>query len=119
MRRTTLVLLLMAAVSSVALFVVKYRVQELETELRTLDRRVAAERRDINTLEAEWSHFNEPQRLRFLAERYLGLAPVRPDRVARGDTLGERLPLRPAGLEHSSLQHPGPERATTEGEKPR
>ncbi len=110
MGRTTMILLLMAAVSSVALFVVKYRVQELELELRGLDDRIAGERRDINALKAEWSHFNEPQRLQFLAERYLGLAPVRPERVARDGTMGERLPLRPVSLETGNLEN---------GEKPR
>jgi len=98
-RRSTLILFLMAAAFSVALFAVKYRVQELETDLYAIDRRIIDERRDISALKAEWSHFNEPRRLQFLAERYLGLTPVRPERVAQDVTLGARLPLRPTTLE--------------------
>ncbi len=98
-RRSTLILLLMAAACSVALFGVKYRVQELETDLYVIDRRIADERRDINALKAEWSHFNEPRRLQFLAERYLGLSPVRPERVVRDANMETRLPLRPTTLE--------------------
>ncbi len=98
-RRSTLILLLMAAASSVVLFAVKYRVQELESDLYAIDRRIAEEHRDIKALTAEWSHVNEPRRLQFLAERYLGLSPVRPERVVQDTNMDARLPLRPTTLE--------------------
>lgn len=72
----TVFILALAGAASVGLFSVKYRVQDLEGEFDRLTRSVTAERQAIHVLEAEWSHFNEPGRLRRLAERYLGLAPL-------------------------------------------
>lgn len=75
-RLTTALLILCAGVLSVGLFWSKAQVQELETELVQLDRRIIAERQSIRVLNAEWALLNDPDRLRGLAEKYLDLAPV-------------------------------------------
>jgi hypothetical protein len=75
-RPTTLLFVLLAGALTLALFAVKYEVQHLEGELIELDRAIAADREAIHVLEAEWSHLNNPARLRPLVQRHLGLTPV-------------------------------------------
>ena len=71
MRQATIITLLVAAMMSVALFFLKYEVNGLESELNALNRAIVADRELIHVLEAEWSHLNEPARLRGLAQRHL------------------------------------------------
>ncbi len=73
---STLLTLLFAGAISLVMFSVKYEVQDLEDELSRLNRSIIAERQAIHVLKAEWSHLNNPERLRSLARRYLGLKPV-------------------------------------------
>jgi cell division protein FtsL len=81
MRQTTMLFVLLAGALSLALFSVKYQVQDLEGELANLNRSIKAEQQAIRVLKAEWSHLNNPERLRGLAERHLGLDQVRPDQM--------------------------------------
>lgn len=81
MKRSTLMLLMMAAVVSVALFVVKYRVQDLDQEMREITRDTANAQESIHVLKSEWSHLNQPDRLRILAQRYLEVGPLDANRV--------------------------------------
>ncbi len=83
--RSTLMLLLMAAVVSVALFAVKYRVQDLDQEMREITRATAEAQESIHVLKSEWSHLNQPDRLRLLAQRYLEVGPLDADRVGDVD----------------------------------
>ncbi len=41
-------------------------------------------------LHAEWAHLNDPERLRNLAERYLGLAPIAPVQLGSLEALPDR-----------------------------
>lgn len=75
-RHTTLLAILLAAALSIVLFGVKYQVQDLEQELTSIERGILAEERAIHVLRAEWAHLNDPERLRPLAEKYLGMGPV-------------------------------------------
>jgi cell division protein FtsL len=97
MRQTTVLFVLLAGALSLALFSVKYQVQDLEGELVDLNRSIKVEQQAIRVLKAEWSHLNNPERLRGLAERHLGLDQVRPEQMQtvqnvsgkRGVWLGE------------------------------
>lgn len=80
-RRSTLALIVLAGAVSVAMFSVKYRVQVLEGKLRKIDSDILHDRKAIEVLHAEWSHLNDPARLRQLATQYLGMVPVNPDHV--------------------------------------
>tara|TARA_R110000772_G_scaffold268571_1_gene396444 strand:- start:180720 stop:181154 length:435 start_codon:yes stop_codon:yes gene_type:complete len=75
-KRTTFLALVLAAVMSLGLFMVSYQVQDLEDQLDALNRGIARDNRAVHVLQAEWAHLNDPQRLRLLAERYLGLEPI-------------------------------------------
>ena len=95
MRPAAFVSLLLAGVISLALFALKDQVQDLEDELVELNRGIFADEEAIHVLKAEWSHLNDPQRLRALARRHLGMKPVTPDQLA---TIAD-LPPRPSDTE--------------------
>ncbi len=95
MRRTTVLFVFLAAALSLALFSLKYQVQDLEDEFVGLNRSISAERRAMHVLEAEWSYLNDPVRLGALAARHLGLRPVESEQMG---TLGT-LSVLPSGRE--------------------
>jgi hypothetical protein len=70
-RVITLVCLLVSTLLVVFVFVIKYSVQDLETEYQSLNRQIEKEQRTIHILKAEWSYLNEPLRLQALSELYL------------------------------------------------
>ncbi len=78
MRQATIITLLVAAMMSVALFFLKHEVNGLESQLGELNRAIMSDRESIHVLQAEWSHLNDIQRLKALAERHLNLSPTDP-----------------------------------------
>ncbi|MEQ8194318.1 MAG: cell division protein FtsL [Rhodospirillales bacterium] len=91
-RHTTVLFILLAGALSLILFTVKYQVQDLEHELKSLVQDIDANKRAIHVLNAEWSHLNNPARLRRLAERHLNMQPVAPDQLTRWSAFAERVP---------------------------
>lgn len=87
MQRTTALFVFVAAALSLALFSLKYQVQDLEDEFAGLNRSIAAERRATHVLKAEWSYLNDPVRLGVLAVRHLGLRPVDSEQLGTLATL--------------------------------
>ena len=87
MQRTTVLFVFVAGALSLALFSLKYQVQDLEDELVGLNRSILAERRATHVLEAEWSYLNDPVRLGALAARHLGLRPVESEQLGTLRTL--------------------------------
>ncbi len=65
--------LVVGGLMAVFVFAVKYEVQDLETDFNALNRSIERERQAIHVLLAEWSHLNEPARIRDLARQHLGL----------------------------------------------
>ena len=94
MKTSTLSILLSAIAIGIGLFMVKYRVQDLESQLVDLNRQIARDREALQVLRAEWSHLNEPRRLKILADRYLGMAPVSLDKVTSRNELNSKIPIR-------------------------
>jgi cell division protein FtsL len=106
MRSTTLVIVLVAVAIGVGLFMVKYRVQDLEDQLVQINSEIAKDREAIQVLRAEWSHLNEPDRLRGLADKYLGMKPVPVGHVASRAAMDDKLPVRPKAPD-VALENPG------------
>lgn len=52
-----------------ATFIMKNRVQDLEKELNRINRDISEDIKTIHILKAEWSHLNNPERLRSLAQK--------------------------------------------------
>lgn len=87
MNRATLLSFIVAGALSIGLFFLKYEVHALEAEIIDLRRAMAADRQALHVLKAEWSHLNDPQRLKGLVQRHLELVPIQPRQVSSLDQL--------------------------------
>ncbi|WP_051088938.1 cell division protein FtsL [Woodsholea maritima] len=70
---------LVAAILVFALYVAKTEASSSEARLAQLQRELAEERGEINTLSANIAHLEDPEYLRMLAREHLGFEPVRAD----------------------------------------
>ena len=108
MRPTMILITLLATSLGLTLFIVKYQVQDLESVLVDYNRKITADREAIHVLKAEWSHLNQPARLRQLAERYLGMVSVEPAQVGIAkDFFSEQVPsnlLSVSKLKHRDIK---------------
>lgn len=86
-RHTTVLFLLLAGALSLVLFSVKYQVQDLEQELKDLNRAIISDRESIHILRAEWAHLNDPDRLQVMVDRFFNLSPIQPDQMVTFDDL--------------------------------
>lgn len=93
---TTVLTLLAAGVLSMLLFTVKHQVQNLESEMTSLNRSILNNEQAFHVLKAEWSHLNDPGRLRGMASRHLGLKPVSPGQFGSSATLPKLPPTEDA-----------------------
>jgi cell division protein FtsL len=97
--RGGMIWMVLALVSAVAAFTLKYEVRDLETQLASLERQISDSRESAHVLRAEWSYLSRPERLAELAARYLDLAPMGTDQMG---TLID-VPLRELPLEEDML----------------
>lgn len=61
--------------------VMKNKVQELENELTAINTNIQNDIKSIHVLKAEWSHLNNPTRLRALAMKHISLNPVKAEQI--------------------------------------
>lgn len=83
--------LLIALISGVGLFVLKYQVKDEENTLNRIHREILKNKREIHMLEAEWAHLNDPQRLQELVAAQTNWQTIKAEQIAR---LTE-IPMRP------------------------
>ncbi len=69
------------------IYEVKYEARALDDEIAQLKTNIEAERDAVAVLRAEWSLLNRPERIERLAEKYLKLAPAKPNQLVTLDTL--------------------------------
>ena len=83
MTRLTFKLCWIVLVSFVAtgMFVIKNEVISLENELKQINAQIVSDQKEIHVLKAEWTHLNDPERLRELSARYANLQPLRGDKI--------------------------------------
>lgn len=101
----TLDVILVAALLSAAAwtFGMKHEAENLEAEVRLMDRKIAQERETIQLLSADWSLLNQPYRLQRLAEAFEGtlkLKPINPEQMAAAN----ELPAPPAPKAEDDMQ---------------
>ncbi len=101
-------LLLIALIAAIGVFVLKHQVQKLEAELASVHREIVTDQEALHVLKAEWSHLNQPERLKDLASRYLSLVPLAPGQIVRFEALPFRAADPAVGiLPDSSQSLPG------------
>lgn len=81
MRGMTILWAALALTVGVGLFMLKYEVQSLEDQLASLNGEIRRNQSTIHVLKAEWSYLNDPERLRQLNDRHLGMKPFRPEQI--------------------------------------
>jgi len=89
-------------------FRVKHAVQDLEDELRRVQRQTVAEQQEIRVLTAEWTYLTQPERLAELNKRFLGLATVSAKQLRRGV---DDIPMRAVVAAPEPADQPEPEPA--------
>ena len=63
------------------MFVMKNQVQNLENALASINRNIEEDVKTIHILKAEWSHLNNPSRLRALATKHISLNQVKAEQI--------------------------------------
>jgi hypothetical protein len=72
MKGTSLVVwVCLAGAASFALFNITFKVEQLEGELKQLNRDVLKEQNAVHVLRAEWGYLNRPDRIEALARKLL------------------------------------------------
>jgi hypothetical protein len=69
-----------------------HEVKAKEKRLKELDLQIAQEAENIRVLKADWSYFNQPERLQSLARQRLKLMPTSPSQIVIMANLPERDP---------------------------
>lgn len=69
----TLIGVVFGSLLSFFLFEIKYRVVELEKDLKKINRELFRAKEEFHLLKAEWSYLNNPKRIEYLSKRYLKL----------------------------------------------
>ena len=60
-----------AGVASIALFHIKFQVEQLQDELNSLNKQILEEQKAVHVLQAEWSYLTRPKHIESLAARLL------------------------------------------------
>ena len=82
-RVSTLIWIMLVALSGYAMFQVKSEVTRLDKRLVAVNRQIADDRDQMRTLNVEWATLTQPERLDTLSQHVLQLSPIR--------TLGSRI----------------------------
>ena len=62
-------------------FILKNQVHELENELSKINREIQNDAKNIQVLKAQWSHLNNPTRLRKLASEHILVNNVKAEQI--------------------------------------
>ncbi|MBP02788.1 MAG: hypothetical protein CMM25_08275 [Rhodospirillaceae bacterium] len=68
-------------IGAIILFSINYKVQDLENIVAEIKKELIENTNEIQVLEAEWAHLNNPARLREFGIKELGLAPLTPQQL--------------------------------------
>lgn len=105
-RLSFVLLLLIAVIVAGGVFVLKNEVQRLEAELALVHRSIVVDQEALHVLKAEWSHLNQPERLKTLASRHLSLEPLAPGQIVQFEALPFRAAEPAVGILPDSSQTP-------------
>ena len=90
-------LLLVTAVliSGFILYSLEHETRGFEREAAKLQRGIEAETENMRLLNAEWSSLIRPDRIRTLAERFLGLSTLKAQQIVKLDDISNHVPAEP------------------------
>lgn len=91
LNRMTFICLMCSFILGSYLYYIKHQVIETNRMYAHVNQKIFAVSEHIHTLKAEWSHLNQPQRLRNLSVAHLNLKPIGVIQVASLDTFSHKL----------------------------
>ena len=81
MSRSTSLFFVLSLIIGCILFKVKHEVVEIEQKISKTTQQIRREKENMHILKAEWSHLNEPQRLKSLAQKFLDITPMKTEQI--------------------------------------
>ena len=90
-----LLLVTAVLVSGFILYSLEHETRGFEREAAKLQRGIEAETENMRLLNAEWSSLIRPDRIRTLAERFLGLSTLKAQQIVKLDDISNPVPAEP------------------------
>ena len=95
-----------AVCTSIGLFAVKYKVQDLEERIDRTNQKIVASQEATHILRIEWAHLNEAERIERLTKKFLKLDQADIKQVVRLDALNSASPSSVPPRRDSPLPYP-------------
>jgi len=89
-RPSTIIWMVLWVVAAFGLYMVKYKVQAVRTEVASAERQLREEKKNLHVMTAEWTYLNRPERLRQLSAKYLDIKPMHGNQLADFASLPEK-----------------------------
>ncbi len=89
------ILVLTVLVSGFFLYTLEHQTRGLERQIVKLDLGIVEEQDNVKFLNAEWSSLTRPDRLKQLAQQYIGLETLRARQILKPEELAARVPAEP------------------------
>jgi cell division protein FtsL len=87
LRITTILWMVLLVIGAFGVYMVKYKVRAIKTEVAATERQLTQEKRSTHVLTAEWTYLNRPERLKTLSAKYLDIKPMRGQQIAEFSSL--------------------------------
>lgn len=101
-RKLNIFLMLTSAIAFVAVYGLKYSVEEVAKSKTTLERQIEHQKGDLSLLEADWSYLNQPGYIQPIVERHVAALNLAPITQAQFGSL-EDLPMRPVAPDTEAM----------------
>ena len=89
------ILVLTVLVSGFFLYTLEHQTRGLERQIVKLDLGIVEEQDNVKFLNAEWSSLTRPDRLKQLAQQYIGLETQQARQILKPEELAARVPAEP------------------------
>lgn len=89
------ILVVSLLVSGFVLYSHEHATRGLERQIAKHQRSIAEETENLRLLNAEWSSLTRPDRLRALAEKYLGLSTLKARQIVKLNEIVQKVPPEP------------------------
>lgn len=75
--------LLILLVCAAFLFTIKYKVQNLNKDVKAVNSRILSEKENIHILKAEYTYLTNPKRIKKLVDQHLNLQTIKPEQIVK------------------------------------
>lgn len=93
-RKLNIILMLTSSIAFVAVYGLKYSVEEIAKQKQSLERQIDKQKGQLSLLEADWSYLNQPGNIQPIIDRHLDQLNLQPIKQAQFGSLDD-IPMRP------------------------